>query len=292
MMKDKEEVFKYKFSDLFNPVLEALHSLGGSATVNEIEDFVIEKLNLSEEEISDIHRGTSTKLNYRLRWARNYLKNYSLLENSSRGIWALTPKGLITSKADPKIVSKKVRELNKKNRNKKLLQQDKEINTDDFDEFIESDITWKEELLNTIKNIEASAFERLCQRLLRELGFENVIVTGKPNDGGIDGKGILRLGRILSFHVVFQAKRYKDTVSPNVIRDFRGSLSANVDKGLVITTGRFTREARKEAQRDGALPIDLIDGEELAERLKELELGVKVKMIEEITINNKWYNEL
>jgi len=128
--------------------------------------------------------------------------------------------------------------------------------------------------------------------LLRELGFENVIVTGKPNDGGIDGKGILRLGRILSFHVVFQAKRYKDTVSPNVIRDFRGSLSANVDKGLVITTGRFTREARKEAQRDGALPIDLIDGEELAERLKELELGVKVKMIEEITINNKWYNEL
>lgn len=283
--------FKYKFDELYNSILNALHKLGGSASVSEIEDFVTEELKLSEDEISDIHRGTTTKLNYRLRWGRNYLKNYGLLENSERGVWALTQKGLKTNFVDPKEVNKKVREINKKKHKKPLS-----MNNNDFvsvqDENEENEINWKEELLEIIKKISPSAFERLCQRLLRELGFKNVEVTGKPNDGGIDGKGILRLGGILSFHVVFQAKRYKEIVSPNVIRDFRGSMSTNVDKGLVITTGRFTREAKKEAQRDGALPIDLIDGDELAEKLKELKLGIEVQLVEKVSINNNWFKEI
>lgn len=283
--------FKYKFHDLFNPTIKALHKLGGSASVSEIEDFVVEELNLTEDEISDIHRGTTTKLNYRLRWARNYLKNYGLLENSERGVWALTPAGLKTDEVDAKVVNRKVRELNKKKRKAKQLKSiDSSEQTGDDNE--ENEITWKEELLNKVKSISPAGFERLCQRLLRELGFQNVEVTGKPNDGGIDGKGILRLGGILSFHVVFQAKRYKETVSPRVIRDFRGSMSANVDKGLVITTGRFTREARKEAQRDGALPIDLIDGDSLAEKLKELKLGIEVEFVEQVNIDPDWYDNV
>ncbi len=284
------ELFNYKFNDLFNPTLKALNHLGGSASVSEIEDFVIELLNLTEEQISDIHRGTTTKLNYRLRWARNYLKNYGLLENSARGIWALTPRGLKTDEVDPKAVGRKVRELNKKKKTEKQSASD-ELTTE-TSESEENEITWKEELLYKIKVITPAGFERLCQRLLRELGFQNVEVTGKPNDGGIDGKGILRLGGILSFHVVFQAKRYKETVSPSVIRDFRGSMSANVDKGLVITTGRFTREARKEAHRDGALPIDLIDGDALAEKLKELEMGIQVELVEKVNIDTDWYDNV
>ena len=98
----------------------------------------------------------------------------------------------------------------------------------------------------------------------------NVEVTGKTNDGGIDGKGMIRLGGVLSFHVVFQAKRYQGSVSSSVIRDFRGAMSGRADKGLIMTTGSFTREAKKEAQRDGATPIDLIDGNDFAEKLKEL----------------------
>ena len=284
------ELFNYKFNDLFNPTLKALHHLGGSAAVSEIEDFVIEFLKLTEEQISDIHRGTTTKLNYRLRWARNYLKNYGLLENSERGIWALTPKGLKIDEVDPKAVGRKVRELNKKKRKEKQSESIELIT--ETSESEENEITWKEELLNKIKVISPAGFERLCQRLLRELGFQNVEVTGKPNDGGIDGKGILKLGGILSFHVVFQAKRYKETVSSSVIRDFRGSMSANVDKGLVITTGRFTREARKEAQRDGALTIDLIDGDSLAEKLKELKMGIQVEFVEKVNINTDWYDNV
>lgn len=292
------DIFNYKFNDLFNPTLKALHHLGGSASISEIEDYVIELLNLSEEQISDIHRGTTTRLNYRLRWARNYLKNFGLLENSERGVWILTPRGLKTTEVDPKVVSRKVRELNKKKKKENPSQSDLKLELDELskekptDIEEENEINWKDELLQKIKVISPASFERLCQRLLRELGFQNVEVTGKPNDGGIDGKGILQLGGILSFHVVFQAKRFKEIVSPSVIRDFRGSMSANVDKGLIITTGRFTREARKEAQRDGALPIDLIDGDSLTDKLKELKLGVQVELVEKVNINLEWYDDI
>lgn len=101
--------FKYLFDDLFNPVLEALHNLGGSGTNQEIEEEVIRILNLGQEEINDIHRGSTTKLNYRLRWARNYLKNYGLLENASRAVWALTPDGLSTKMVEKEEVNRFVR---------------------------------------------------------------------------------------------------------------------------------------------------------------------------------------
>ncbi len=117
-------------------------------------------------------------------------------------------------------------------------------------------------------------------------------VTKRSCDGGIDGKGILKLGGVLSFHVVFQAKRYTGTVGASIIRDFRGAMVGRADKGLVITTGIFSREAIKEAQRDGATPIDLIDGDELTKHLKELGLGVEVEMVEKITIDKGWFENI
>jgi restriction system protein len=121
-----------------------------------------------------------------------------------------------------------------------------------------------------------------------------VEVTGKTSDGGIDGKGVVRLGGILSFHVLFQCKRYKGSVSASIIRDFRGALIGRADKGLVVTTGTFTREARLEARRDGATPIDLIDGQELVEKLKAFGIGVSVKqkIIEEVMIDENFFQTL
>lgn len=284
-------VFNYKVHDLYNPILTALQSLGGSGAVSEIEDFVIEHMKLTELEINDIHRGTATKLNYRLRWARNHLKHYGILENSSRGVWSLTPQGQKTTKVNPNDVIKAIQNITRKKITTELSNNEKDIDLDDLDS-IDTEISWQEEALELIKKMSAQAFERLCQRLLRELGFKNVEVTGKPNDGGIDGKGILRLGGILSFHVVFQAKRYKDTVGSEIIRNFRGSLSAKIDKGLIISTGRFTLEAKKEAQRDGAIPIDLIDGEELVEKLKELKLGIAIEFVEKVSIDSSWFNQI
>lgn len=292
-----EEKFKYKHDDLFNPTLKALHNLGGSGSINEIEDEVASILNLSDEQVNEIHRGNTTKLTYRLAWAKNYLKHYGLLENSSRGVWSLTEEGIKTNSVDQLTVRRKVTS----DIREKRLEQDKSkpSNIDELDENEEPDdneeiekLSWQEKVIEELQSITPSSFERLCQRLLRELGFQNVEVTGQSNDGGIDGKGLLRLGGVLSFNVIFQAKRYKGSVSPSIVRDFRGAMVGRADKGLIITTGSFTREAKKEAQRDGAPPIDLMDGNELAEKLKELKLGIDIEFVEKIIIKTDWFKSL
>ncbi|MEX1193038.1 MAG: restriction endonuclease [Brumimicrobium sp.] len=284
-----EKKFKYKYDDLFNPLIKALKKLGGSGAVSEMEEEVAQILNLTEDEINEIHRESTTKLTYRLAWARNYLKQYGILENSSRGVWALTDKGQKTDEVDQKKVK---RAVVKKYRQEKLLKavvipSRIEDTTEEIEEF-----DWQDKLIHTIRNISPDQFERLCQRLLRELGFVNVEVTGRSNDGGIDGNGIFKIGSVLSFHVVFQAKRYQGSVSSSTIRDFRGAMSGRADKGLILTTGSFTREAKKEAVRDGATPIDLIDGNEFAERLKELNLGVEVEMVEDVKIKTDWFKKI
>lgn len=287
-----DKYFKYKYDDLFNPTLKAIKNLGDSGSVTEIEEEVIKILNLSEDAVNEIHRESTTKLAYRLAWARNYLKRFGLLENSSRGIWALTEKGQKTREVDKEKVKKfvvnkdKEQKLEKTSKSKDSYSPTLEDKPDEIVEF-----TWQDKLLETIKTISPSQFEKLCQRLLRELGFVNVEVTGKTNDGGIDGKGILRIGQVLSFHVVFQAKRYQGTVSSSVVRDFRGAMDGRAEKGLIMTTGSFSREARKEAQRDGAKQIDLIDGNEFAEILKELRLGVNVELVEEVKILSDWFKK-
>jgi len=219
------------------------------------------------------------------------LKRFGLLENSARGVWALTNSGQKTIKVDQNEVKKYVVKKDREER----LQKQKEIkddpNLDESSDEIE-EFVWQDKLLEIIKVISPDQYERLCQRLLRELGFVNVEVTGRTNDGGIDGKGIIKLGGVLSYHVVFQAKRYEGSVSSSVIRDFRGAMSGRADKGLILTTGSFTREAKKEATRDGATPIDLIDGNEFAVKLKELKLGVSVEMVEEIRIEKDWFGGL
>jgi restriction system protein len=275
--------FAYSFDDLLNPCLTAIHNLGGSGTNAEVEEEVIRILNLTDEEASDIHRGNVTKLNYRLRWARNYLKRDGILENSARGVWALTEKGQNCKKVDQKKLVRRITALDAANKSAKLVDpQDNQ--QDEVDE-----LNWQEGLLDIIKQISPDAFERLSQRLLRELGFKNVEVTGRSGDGGIDGKGILNIGSVITFRVVFQCKRYKDSVSSSVVRDFRGAVQGRADKGILISTGSFTRDARAEAQRDGALAIDIMDGNELAQKLKDLGLGVNVKMVEEVTINEEWF---
>ncbi len=148
----------------------------------------------------------------------------------------------------------------------------------------ESEIGWKEKLLAILKSMPADSFERLCQRILRESGFTKVEVTGRSGDGGIDGAGVLRMN-LVSFHVLFQSKRWKDAVSASVIRDFRGAMIGRADKGLIITTGRFTADAQREAVRDGAPAIDLVDGETLCELLRSLRLGIEVRTVEVVEIH-------
>ncbi len=152
--------------------------------------------------------------------------------------------------------------------------------------------TWRDELQAALLDLPPDTFERLCQRLLRESGFVEVRVTGQSGDGGIDGVGIVRLGGLLSFPILFQCKRYQGSVSAGTIRDFRGAMIGRADRGLVITTGTFSREAKAEAIRDGAPPIDLVDGEQLLDKLKELRLGIEVEMVEKVSVLPGWFQRI
>jgi restriction system protein len=160
----------------------------------------------------------------------------------------------------------------------------------DFDQ--EEEPVWHEKCLQAIRAMPPAAFERLIQRLLRESGFKNVEVTGRTGDGGIDGFGLASVNGFLSFRVLFQCKRYQGSVSPSEIRDFRGAMQGRTEKGLYVTTGTFTREAVKEATRDGAPPIDLLNGEQLVQCLKNLGLGVKVSMVEVVEVDEDWISQI
>ena len=147
--------------------------------------------------------------------------------------------------------------------------------TEDSSETIGGRVTYRELLLERIRGLRPSGFERLTQRLLRESGFSQVEVTGKSGDGGIDGSGTLSLNKLISIRVLFQCKKYRGSVGSEAVRNFRGAMQGRADYGLILTTGSFTADARREASRDGVSPIELIDGERLIDLMKDLQLGLK-----------------
>ncbi|HUD52405.1 restriction endonuclease [Parvibaculum sp.] len=261
-----------------------LKQLGGSGSNEEIHDAAAAFFNLSEEQI-DLSRkegSTDTLFAYRLRWARSYLKKVGAADNTERGIWTLTPKGRDMNANELKEVHRVVQSMRTKRAETPTIET--EAVEPEAVETEAEELDWSERLLSVLLTLKPDAFERLCQRVLRESGFTKVEVTGKSGDGGIDGNGVLRM-KLVSFQVLFQCKRWKDTVGSSVVRDFRGAMVGRADKGLIMTTGRFTAEARKEATRDGAPAIDLVDGDDLCQLLRELKIGVRTKIVEEIEID-------
>ena len=283
----KSKVVQYQHMLL--PTLSALQVLGGSANIDELNSKAINIMQLPEKMCDVLHKeeGTLTEVEYRLAWARTYLKKYGLIDNSSRGVWSFTEAfdGNVDSFTSDEIVQK-VRAMSKKTNEQSIADDNLE---NDGIELPDEAMNWRDQLRDVLLKISPDAFERLTLRLLRESGFTQVEVTGKSNDHGIDGKGIIRLHGIMSFHMIFQCKRYKGSVTPSEIRDFRGAMQGRADKGLFITTGSFTSEAKKEAIRDGAPALDLIDGDALIERLKDLGLGVTEKIVRDYDVNEEWF---
>lgn len=263
--------------------------MGGSGTIEEIYAKTVETTGLPEEILAQLHdpeKSSQTEVGYRLAWARTYLKKFGLLENSTRGVWSLTEKAKTIDVVDSGEVVRFVRALDKQD-------SPKARRVDETGRELTEELGWKDALSTVLtQKLEPAGFERLVQRILRESGFIHVEVTGRTGDGGIDGKGIARIHGFMSFHVLFQCKRYKGSVSASDVRDFRGAMVGRADKGLFITTGSFTPAAVREATRDGAPPIDLVDGDELAEKLKELALGVKTELVERVNIDSAWFESL
>lgn len=270
----------YQF--FFKPVLEALDGLGGSGSNEEIYNRVVANTNLSSDVIDEMHSFTMSQVEYNLMWARTYLKNYGAVENSKQGVWALTAKGAKMLKTDD-VDAKAITQFTNQKHGK-------------TDESAEDDVpdvetkNWREQITDILQNMNPFAFEKLAQRLLRECGFSDVVVTKKSGDGGIDGTGKLRIKGIFSFNVAFQCKRFKGPVGAAEIRDFRGSLGTNIEKGVLITTSSFSRAAKEEAASEGKRLIDLMDGEELINKLAEYGIGLtEVKSYE---IDEDFFNSL
>ena len=266
------------YAEYFVPTVKALKARGGSATIEELEDEVADLMALSDEARSEPHGDTGqTQFQYELAWVRTYLKKVGAVDNSSRGVWSLTEKGEHLGDDEIRGVYQAVRAEKRRSTTvaSKVAAPSPEGDEETGD--------WSAELLSVLGDMAPDAFERLCQRMLREAGFTKVDVTGRSGDGGIDGIGVLRVN-LVSFHVLFQCKRWKSSVGAAVVRDFRGAMVGRADKGLIITTATFTPDARREATRDGAPAIDLVDGETLCGLLKDLRLGVAVKLVEEVTV--------
>lgn len=283
------------FDELMNPLLRALTLLGGSGSIDELYEKVVELENIEENVLAKLHcpeKSNQTEVGYRLAWARTYLKKYKFLENSNRGVWSLTPAAKEQKVVDPKEVLRSVRESDKKRLDQKNATTENNSKTPECEQPEETQ-EWRELLHHILtQEMAPDAFERLTQRLLRESGFVQVEVTGRTGDGGIDGKGIAKIHGFMSFHVIFQCKKNQGSIPSSALRDFRGAMVGRADKGLFITTGTFTPAAVKEATRDGAPPIDLVDGEHLAEKLKELGLGIKTELIEHVTLDRNWFSNL
>jgi restriction system protein len=276
---------------LFNPLLKAMNVLGGSGSIEEIYDKVVELEHFPDDVVAILHdpeKSNQTQLGYRLAWARTYLKKFGMLENSSRGIWSLSAKAKGRDKVNPQEVVKFVRGSLRGDAVEVGEPETPEV-TVPLDSAPELD--WRQKLHGILtKKLTPQAFERLVQRMLREAGFTQVEVTGRSGDGGIDGKGIARIHGLMSFHVLFQCKRYTGSVGSGEIRDFRGAMVGRADKGLFITTGTFTPAAVREATRDGAPPIDLLNGEDFAEKLKELSIGIRTEKVELVHVEEEWFD--
>lgn len=272
------------FDGLMWPALVAMKELGGSATHEELLEKVIELERIPESIQNVMHTERQTKIAYNLAWAKTYLGKAGALENPSHGVWAITKTGRDLTEEAVRKIPAEVRRQYRFEKDKKPPEGRRE--NEDLQPETKG---WKDALLALLtEEIKPDAFERLTQRILRESGFVKVEVTGRSGDGGIDGVGVLRLS-LLSFQVHFQCKKYKGSVSAGAIRDFRGAMVGRTDKGLFITTGTFTADAKKEATRDGAPAIDLIDGDLLCELLKSLNLGVSTRMVEEVSIDPEWF---
>ena len=268
-------------SYFFEPTLKALEMLGGSGSNEEIYKKVVSITNLPKDIIDEMHSFTMSEVEYKLMWARTYLKNYGAVESSRQGVWALTTKGANLLKTI--IDTKEILAFTNKKRVGDKIVSDEEIPDAEKK-------TWREQVTYILHNIDPYAFEKLAQRLLRECGFSDVQVTKKSGDGGIDGTGKLKIQGIFSFNVAFQCKRYKGLVGASEIREFRGSLGTNIEKGVLITTGAFTRAAKEEASSEGKRLIDLMDGEELIDKLAEY--GIGLNEVKSYEIDEDYFNSL
>lgn len=279
-MKTSGKKSPCQFARYVSSVIDAIRGLGGSGRPDEVRTVIARELGMSDAEQSELlPNGVHTRFENQVHWARFYLTKAGYIDPSPRGVWTLTEKGRAFGRITPDDIRTLIRVVSEQT--KPVGQTGTELEPGaEGDSPVLADC--REELARTLQSLPASGFERFCQRLLRESGFQKVTITGRSGDGGIDGIGIPQVNAVISFEVLFQCKKYAGSIAPSYVRDFRGAMMGRADKEIIITTGSFTSDARTEAVRDRAPPIELIHGEKLASMLEELELGLRPRQTYEL----------
>ena len=283
-MEKKPKSKQAEFVKWFGPTLDALRQLGGSGRPKEVVERIAKNLEIPDKVLEETIKSGTLRFSNQVAWARQYLVWEGLLEDNTRGIWTLTQEGNRTILTDAKAreVFLKWVDIHAKARKEKsqkeIVEEQEEVKPEDVEHI------YTPTLLEVLQSLTPKGFENICKRLLREHGFENVEVTGGSHDGGIDGYGTLELNPFVSMKVLFQCKRYKGTVSRAQIGDFRNAMIGRAEKGIMLTTGTFSEDAKREASRDGAPPIELIDGQKLVALFEVKELGLKPKTVYDVDL--------
>lgn len=298
-----DEVKVPTYVEMAWPTLQAIEGRGGSASRRELFGDVASIMNLSEEVLEIPHGDRpQTEFQYQVGWALSYLGKMGAIENSSRGVWSLTNDGRqLDAETDFKGQFREIaREASQRSRSKAAAPESLSAGDQQDDLPVDpggdpaGEDAWQGILLAVLQSLSGPAFERLCQLVLRAHGFGDVKVTKPSGDGGIDGVGVLRVG-LLSFRVVFQCKRWQGTVGAPEIQKFQGAMMGQAEKGLFLTTGRFSSKALEAAVSPGAPAVDLIDGTELLQLLKERDLGVSTKVktvtVEEVSVDPAFFEQ-
>jgi restriction system protein len=279
-------------TDLIVPTVVAMRDLGGSGRNAEIRNVVADALGLSEEDQQTAQGGNNpsvSRLEYRLKWARTYLRNSGVIRSIGTGLWELTEDGLSASDADVLKWAKQWGRARPESRPDQIQPQDDATEEEDV-EPDDGDEAWDETVIAAVQEMEPAQVERLFLRVLREEGFEQLEHVGKPGDGGIDGVGVYRIS-LLSFRIYFQCKRYRSGIGAGDIRDFRGAMEGRGERGLFVTTSWFTKSAEEEASRPGARAVDLIDGSQLAALIARHGLGVSIETLDKHVVNRAFFQE-
>lgn len=274
-----------EFVNWFGPLLDALRELGYSGKPQEVSTKIAETLKLKDDFLDQTLKSGTNRFHNQVAWARQYLIWEGLLDSSVRGTWKLTEEGKKTylNYQQAHDIFLKWVEINQRARKSKgkaeVITEQEEQSPE------ETELHAEGNLLEVLQGLSPSGFERVCKELLREHNFEKVEVTGGSHDGGIDGYGVLEVNPFVSFKVLFQCKRYKGSVSRSQVGDFRNAMIGRAEKGIIMTTGTFTNEAIREASRDGAPQIELVDGQKLIEMFEKVELGLKPKVVYEVDLS-------
>src|SRR5260370_10178387 len=274
-----------EFVRLFAPLLDTLRDLGNSARPKEVNAKIAERLHVSDAELDRVNKNGLSRFDNAFAWAQFYLAKAGLIDTSRRGVWTLTEAGRQT-RLDHDSALRLFQEVAKTFRSG---QKAESVDETQVPEEKAEEQPFRGAMTRTVHALSAGGFERLCSLILREVGFEEVAVTGRSGDGGIDGFGILRTNRLVTDRVLFQCKRHTKQVSPAYIREFRGAMHNRADRGIFLATSTFSVEAKREASREGAAPIELVDLDGLISLLTDLRLGVTARTA--FTVDHSFFRD-